>query len=83
MPATSSFISRTARSKPTSTARATMLWPMLSSLTSGIWATPRHVAIGQTVTHVQQQTALDRRTAGGDELDSVRGPARPSSCASA
>jgi hypothetical protein len=38
-PATSSFISRTARSNPTITARATMLWPMLSSLTPAMRAT--------------------------------------------
>ncbi len=35
----SSFISRTARSNPTMTARATMEWPMLSSSISGMAAT--------------------------------------------
>jgi len=38
-PATSAFISRTACSKPTMIARATMLWPMFSSLTPSIAAT--------------------------------------------
>ena len=37
----SSFISRTARSIPTSTARATMAWPMLSSSISRMATTGR------------------------------------------
>ena len=64
----SSFISRTARSKPTISARATMLWPMFSSCMPSMAATGLDIVIGQAVAGVQGHAGLADQPPGLLEL---------------
>ena len=63
----SSFISRTARSMPTSTARPTMACPMFSSSISSMRSDRQHVLVVEPVAGRHPQAQLGGRLGGVDD----------------
>ena len=67
-PRTKCSISSTAVRMPAITARLTTLWPMLSSSISGIAATGHHVAVGEAVAGVDEESHVGGVPRGAAQL---------------